>query len=129
VIFHRLQLQRYFYNGRNAGLWHVINPLSVMAACELEVRSRSFSGHDRHPMRLLCRKLIKGHKLHIVTDTLGLMVAAVVHLADVQDHNVATISAQTGRSCATSSRPVGNSSIRLAGHWTAAAQNRSCTPP
>ena len=88
----------YFYAWRNAGLWHGINHLLVMAARELEGREASptagvidsqsvktteaggVSGYD-------AGKKTKGRKRHMLTDTIGLMLVMIVQSAGVQDRD------------------------------------------
>jgi putative transposase len=91
-------VQRYFYDWRNGGLLRGVNHLMVMAARELEGREASLSVGvmDRQSVKTTesdgprgfdTGKRIKGRKRHIVTNTLGLMVGAVVHPAGVQDRD------------------------------------------
>jgi transposase len=94
-------VQHYFYAWRDAGLWTSINHALVMLAREAAGREASptagvidsqsvkttesggISGYD-------AGKKLKGRKRHIVTDTQGFLVGAVVHAADVQDRDGAT---------------------------------------
>jgi hypothetical protein len=39
------------------------------------------------PAAVYCRRSIKARKRHVVTDTAGLLVGAVVHPADIQDRD------------------------------------------
>ncbi|MFQ6024683.1 MAG: IS5 family transposase [Acidiferrobacterales bacterium] len=112
----RSTVQRYFYAWRDDGTWARINHHLVMALREAEGREASPSAGviDSQPafaeakLRLRAGrsakttesggirgfdagKKVKGRKRHILTDTGGLLIGAVVHGADIQDRDGAPL--------------------------------------
>ena len=91
-------VQRYFYPWRDDGRWHSINHALLMKAREAAGREASPSAgvidsqsvkttEAGGPRGYDAGKKVKGRKRHLLTDTTGLLVAAIVHTADVQDRD------------------------------------------
>jgi len=91
-------VQYYFYRWRDDGTWLRINHELGMLAREREGREASPSAgvidsqsvkttEAGGPRGYDAGKKIKGRKRHLLTDTLGHLVAALVHPADVQDRD------------------------------------------
>jgi transposase len=91
-------VQGYFYRWQDAGVWSTINHHLVIAAREAAGREASPTAgvidsqsvkttEAGGPRGYDAGKCTKGRKRHILTDTTGLLVAAIVHPADIQDRD------------------------------------------
>ena len=91
-------VQRFFYGWRDDGTWQRINHHLLLRAREAAGREASPSAgvidsqsvkttEAGGPRGYDAGKKVKGRKRHILTDTTGLLVAAVVHKADIQDRD------------------------------------------
>ena len=93
-------VQRFFYRWRDDELWQKINHDLLMPVRETSGREASPSAGviDSQSVKTTggprgydAGKKIRGRKRHLLTDTLGLPVAAVVHRADIQDRDGAPL--------------------------------------
>jgi transposase len=102
-------VQYYFYRWRDDGTWCRVNHALVMRTRELEGREASPSAgiidsqsvkttEAAGPRGYDAGKKINGRKRHLLVDTIGLMIAAIVHRADIQDRDGAPLLLATMRS-------------------------------
>jgi transposase len=99
---HYSTVQRYFYAWRDDGTLQRINFELLLQARETAGREPSPSAgvidsqsvkttESGGPCGYDAGKKVKGRKRHILTDTLGLLVDAAIHPADVQDRDGAVL--------------------------------------
>lgn len=95
-------VQHYFYRWRDDGLWERINHYLIQDLRMLEGREASPSAGviDSQSVKTTesggirgydAGKKVKGRKRHIITDTNGYLVHAVIHSADIQDRDGAPL--------------------------------------
>ena len=102
-------VQGYFYRWIREGRWEAMNHILVILSREQDGREASptvgiidsqsvKTAENGGPRGYDAGKKIKGRKRHIATDTLGHIMTAVVHPADIQDRDGALMVAARIRS-------------------------------
>lgn len=95
-------VRRWFYLWRDNGLWLTVNHILLMAMREQQGRDASPTAgvidsqsvkttESGGPGGYDAGKKIRGRKRHILTDTQGNLVHAVIHTADIQDRGGAPL--------------------------------------